>query len=76
MGIEVGSIDYIYSMKVDRKIISSVSMEESESQLFSDSLKMTPQDRFAQITYLRESFYGTEATTGRLQRIFEVAQRK
>jgi len=34
----------------------------------------TPQDRFALITYLRESFYGAEATTGRLQRVFEVTK--
>jgi hypothetical protein len=63
-------------MKLDRTIISTASMEESEKQIFSDSLALSPQERFAQMTYLRESFYGTEATTGRLQRFFEVAQQK
>lgn len=51
-------------------------MSESESRTLKDSLAMSPQERFALITYLRESFYGPKATTGRLQRFFEVTERK
>ena len=59
-------------MHIDRSHISSVSFEENELQVIKEMKNSTPQDRFALITYLRESFYGPEATTGRLQRVFEV----
>ena len=61
-------------MHIDRSHISSVSFEENELQVIEEMRKSTPQDRFALITYLRESFYGPEATTGRLQRVFEVTK--
>ena len=61
-------------MHIDRSHISSVSFEENELQVIEEMKKSTPQDRFALITYLRESFYGPEATTGRLQRVFEVTK--
>ena len=35
----------------------------------------TPAERFAMITYLRECFYGPQATTGRLQRVHTVFKR-
>lgn len=63
-------------MKMDRSKISVVTFEESEKQQLQESLAMTPQERFAHMTYLRESFYGPEATTGRVQRVFEVTQQK
>ena len=61
-------------MHIDRSQISSVSFEENELQVIEEMKNLTPQDRFALITYLRESFYGPEATTGRLQRVFEVTK--
>ena len=61
-------------MHIDRSHISSVSREENELQVIEEMKNSTPQDRFALITYLRESFYGPEATTGRLQRVFEVTK--
>jgi len=61
-------------MHIDRSYISSVSFEENELQVMEEMKNTTPQDRFALITYLRESFYGAEATTGRLQRVFEVTK--
>ena len=61
-------------MHIDRSHISSVSREENELQVIEEMKNTTPQDRFALITYLRESFYGPEATTGRLQRVFEVTK--
>ena len=61
-------------MHIDKSHISSVPFEENELQVIEEMKNLTPQDRFALITYLRESFYGPEATTGRLQRVFEVAK--
>ena len=61
-------------MHIDRSHISSVPFEENELQVIEEMKNSTPQDRFALITYLRESFYGPEATTGRLQRVFEVTK--
>jgi hypothetical protein len=34
------------------------------------------EEKMEMITYLRECFYGTEATTGRLQRFFEFVEQK
>jgi hypothetical protein len=61
-------------MQIDRSHISSVPFEENELQVIEEKKNTTPQDRFALITYLRECFYGPEATSGRLQRVFEVTK--
>ena len=61
-------------MHIDKSHISSVSFEENELQVIEEMKNTTPQERFALITYLRECFYGPEATTGRLQRVFEVTK--
>ena len=61
-------------MRIDRSQISSVSFERNELLAIEEMKKSTPQERFALITYLRESFYGPEASAGRLQRVFEVAK--
>ena len=45
-----------------------------ELKVIDEMRESTPQERFALITYLRESFYGPEASTGRLQRVFKVTQ--
>ena len=34
------------------------------------------EEKFETITYLRECFYGPEATTGRLQRIYRFSKQK
>jgi hypothetical protein len=61
-------------MRIDRSQISSISFEKNELQVIEVMKKATPQERFALITYLRECFYGPEASTGRLQRVFEVVK--
>ena len=61
-------------MHIDKSHITSVSFEENELQVIEEMKNTTPQDRFELITYLRECFYGPEATTGRLQRVFEVTK--
>jgi hypothetical protein len=63
-------------MRLDRSQISSISFDKNELQAIEEMKNTTPQERFALITYLRESFYGPEASTGRLQRVFEVAKRQ
>ncbi len=45
--------------------------KENRRQLTETSVK----DRLETITYLRECFYGSEATTGRLQRFYTVFKR-
>lgn len=40
------------------------------------ALNATAAEKFAAITYLRECFYGTEATTGRVQRVYQIFKRK
>ena len=63
-------------MRIDKSYISSVSAEENERLVIEEMRSTTPQERFELITYLRESYYGPEATTGGLQRVFEVAKRQ
>ena len=33
-------------------------------------------EKLEQVTYLRECFYGAEATTGRLQRFYQILKQK
>jgi hypothetical protein len=37
--------------------------------------KASIREKLSTITYLRECFYGTEATTGRLQRFYKIFKR-
>ena len=57
--------------KMDRKAVmvaSSQQLEKHDSNYWKNaSLK----EKVSTITYLRECFYGPEATTGRFQRIFK-----
>ena len=61
-------------MKLDRTAISFVNHKDNERQTLEQNLAMSPQDRLALVTHLRESIYGSEATTGRLQRIINFIQ--
>ena len=62
-------------MKIEKSIISSVCREEASKQDFLNYKTMSKLDRLGLITYLREIFYGEEASAGRLQRVFELTQR-
>lgn len=53
------------------KIIISNQKELDKSDRI-DLLHVSAEERFRTITYLRECFYGPEATTGRLQRVYTV----
>ncbi|MCK5133308.1 MAG: hypothetical protein KAR40_14295 [Candidatus Sabulitectum sp.] len=61
--------------KIDRKAISIGSFKELEKENTQFWAKASAADKFRTITYLRECFYGHEATTGRLQRVYTVFKR-
>ena len=47
-------------------------LEEKDREYWS---KVDISEKLKTITYLRECFYGTEATTGRLQRFYTIIKR-
>jgi hypothetical protein len=59
-------------MKIDRTVWSVGSFKDAEREEAKDLSKMSHQKKSAIITFLRESYYGRQATTGRVQRVFEV----
>ncbi len=61
-------------MKVDRKDVNWYKLSESEQIEADEWHGKSVSERFATITYLKECVYGPEATTGRLQRVFEFAK--
>ena len=61
--------------RMNRSTISVLTHKEQE-QLDRDYwVKATVREKFETIVYLRECFYGPEATTGRLQRVYKVFKR-
>ena len=75
MGLEVaGIIGYTLAMKLDKKIWGFESFSAAEKFEALELQKMSYQKKSSTITFLRECFYGRKATTGRLQRIFEVSK--
>ncbi len=61
--------------RIDRRAISIGSSEELEKENMLFWAKTSAQEKFRTITFLRECFYGHEATTGRLQRVYTVFKR-
>ena len=61
--------------RIDRKDISIGSFKELEKQNIQFWAIADAAEKFKTITYLRECFYGHEATTGRLQRVYTVFKR-
>ena len=59
------------SEKMDRRKISFGSPEQMEAQDSKFWKESSVREKVQTITYLRECFYGLEATTGRLQRVFK-----
>ncbi len=65
----------IDEMKMDRsylRIGNHSDIERDDREYWANA---SDRERFETITYLRESFYGEEATTGRLQRVHRVFKR-
>ncbi len=60
---------------IDKEAISTGTSKELEEEDIRYWSKATAAEKFETITYLRECFYGSEATTGRLQRVYTVFKR-
>lgn len=61
--------------RMDRMCVTvgtAADLKKSEKQQL---LNTSIEEKLETITYLRESFYGAEATTGRLQRVYTVFKR-
>ena len=58
--------------RIDKTTISIGSSEFLEKEDMQHWAAADAAEKFTTITYLRECFYGPEATTGRLQRIYTV----
>ena len=61
--------------RMDRKQFKVATHEELEQDDKIYWNNATVEEKFETITYLRECFYGQEATTGRLQRFYQVFKR-
>jgi hypothetical protein len=61
--------------RMDRTIVSigNIKKLEREDRIYWESADV--KEKFETITFLRECFYGEEATTGRLQRFYKVFKR-
>jgi hypothetical protein len=59
--------------RTDTAFASSAELEEQDRDFWK---KATVRERLETITWLRECFYGPEATTGRLQRFYTFTQQK
>lgn len=62
--------------RMDRKRVSFGTHEDFEKEDREYWAKASNEEKFKTITYLRECFYGPEATTGRLQRLYTFSKRK
>jgi hypothetical protein len=62
--------------KMDRTAVSFGTAEEHDRRDREFWAKANYKEKLQTITYLRECFYGPEATTGRLQRFYKFLKRK
>jgi hypothetical protein len=62
--------------RMDRTVVFFATEEEHDKREKEYLKKEGYEDKLKTITYLRECFYGTKATTGRLQRIYRFSKRK
>ena len=66
----------MFTEKMDRKHIvysNQKLLDESDNEYWKNA---TTKEKLQTITYLRECFYGEEATTGRLQRVYTMSKLK
>jgi len=63
-------------MKMDRTDVAFTDQETLQAEDEKYWAKASTDEKLEMITYLRECFYGTEATTGRLQRFFEFVEQE
>ena len=62
--------------RMDRSRFQVSTHEELDKQDKEYWANATIAERLETVTYLRECFYGAEATTGRLQRLCQILERK
>jgi hypothetical protein len=61
--------------RMNRKDVSFSTFEEHQKEEKDFWSKASVEEKLRTITYLRECFYGPEATTGRLQRFYKFIKR-
>ncbi len=61
-------------LKIDRSAIKITAIDETDEKEF--WLKRPPEERLAALELLRQIAYGYEPNSIRLQRIFEITERK
>lgn len=63
-------------MKMDRTDVAFTDQKtiQEDDEIYWSQASI--EDKLEMITYLRECFYGSEATTGRLQRFFEFTEQE
>ena len=71
-------LDVIWAMlmKINRNHFSIYRKDIEDIHEKEYMSNMSIEEKVAMISYLRECFYGIEATTGRLQRFFEFVKQK
>jgi hypothetical protein len=62
--------------RMDRSVVFFGTAEEHDKREKEYLKKDGYEEKLKTITYLRECFYGTKATTGRLQRVYRFSKRK
>jgi hypothetical protein len=62
--------------RMDRTKVSFAQAEKHDAEEKEYWSKASIEEKLETITYLRECFYGAEATTGRLQRLYTFFKRK
>ena len=66
----------MFTEKMNRKHVvysNQKSLDKSDNEYWKNA---TTKEKLQTITYLRECFYGEEATTGRLQRVYTMSKCK
>jgi hypothetical protein len=63
-------------MKLDKRHWAFGTFKDAEKAEAQELSKLSYQKRARTITYLRECFYGRKATTGRVQRVYQVSKQK
>jgi hypothetical protein len=69
-------VEFGMEFKMDRSDVGFVDNKAIEEEDDAHWACATVEEKLEMITYLRECFYGIEATTGRLQRFFEFVARE
>ena len=63
------------SAGIDREAFSVIALDEQQADEIRFWRDKTPHERLEAVELTRRILYGRDATTARLQRVFEIAQR-